>query len=232
MMTGRSLLAFCAATLCMSAAPAGAGMVVLNNPSFEAGLTAWSCSTTATGNVTVVHSWTQGDGGSGPLSWGPTQGSWFALLSGGNRDTDITLSQRFTAHAGDVLRFAYFWDGGDSVDGVKYNDSAAGIALFDPAGSATAYPIFDESIRKRGDYNGTPWQYVSFEIPVSGTYDLMFELRNATDSRSDSYLGVDAVPEPAAVLLGLLGLSIAGLKLREYTQNGPNGAGQNAAFWA
>jgi len=194
-----------------------ADLIALKNASFETGdLTEWSVSATGTGNVTVVHSWTQGDGGSGPLSWGPTQGSWFALMSAGDAGTSVKLSQTFTANVGDVLQFAYFWDGGDAIEGGSYNDAAQATAQLTPgAGAPAGYSLFTESIATRGNYNGTPWQYVSFTIQATGTYDLVFELTNATDSRSDSYLGIDVVPLPGAVLLGFLGLAAAGLKLRQ-----------------
>ncbi len=67
----------------------------------------------------------------------------------------------------------------------------------------------------------SPGQFLWFDMPVSGPLTMIgFEVRlntglTPTPSPSDSF-NISAVPIPAAVLLGMLGLGVAGMKLRKF----------------
>jgi hypothetical protein len=125
------------------------------------------------------------------------------------------LSQTFTASAGQTLRFTYFWDAGDVLGtGNQYNDWAkATISL----NSGSSVVIVSKDVASNPD--DTSWVPYSYNLSSGGTYTLSFQVANVTDGAYPSFLGVDAVsvvPVPAGVLLGFLGLTVAGVKLRRY----------------
>ena len=212
----RNLMVLAAAVLLLAV---GSAKADISNGSFEDGLNNWSIVLSG-GDVQAVSSHTDSTGSAtGTSSWSPTDGSAFALLEGGYANESVQLYQTFTASAGEVLTFDYFWD---SQDYVSYDDTGMGTLLSGSGtGGSVLSTLFSHSIvgSDPQDYWGTPWTLVSYTFADSGTYTLLIETWNDDDSNQSSYVGIDNVfvtPVPGAVLLGMLGLGAAGLKLRKF----------------
>lgn len=181
--------------------------ITLNNAGFETGdLTGWTTSIPSGASVSVVSSHTDYTGwGTGTTSWSPYEGEYFALLKTDGPGNWCQLYQSFTAQKDDVLSFAYFWDSRD----YKYYDDTAQGRLVDSTGNNVATLFYQHVNGDPSDYYGTPWTRVDYAIPASETYKVVFEIANGGDSGLDSYLGVDAIPEPvtmAGLMLGIGGL--------------------------
>ena len=214
----RKLTMICALAVLLVAA--GSAQADLSNGSFETGnLAGWSTAVPSGASVGIATSHTDATGaGTGTMSWGSTDGSHFALLKAAGPCSPTQLHQTFEASAGHALTFDYFWD---SQDYSPYNDTATGSLL---SGAGTGGPVvstlFSESVNTDpSDYWGTPWKSVSYDITTAGTYTLLITATNGLDNLYDSYVGVDDVaitPIPGAVLLGMLGLGVAGVKLRKF----------------
>jgi len=214
----RTLIIWAAAVLLLAV---GSAKADLSNGSFEDGLNSWSIVLSG-GDVQAVSSHTDSTGSAtGTSSWSPTDGSYFALLEGGNANESVQLYQTFTASSGDTLTFDYFWD---SEDYDPYDDTGMGTLLLGSGtGGYVLSTLFSHSIMGSDpeDYWGTPWTLVSYTFAASGTYTLLIETWNDLDSDQSSYVGIDnvaltPVPVPGAILLGMLGLGAAGLKLRKF----------------
>lgn len=199
----------------------------ITNGSFETGdLTGWLSIVPLGGSVNVVtnHSDTTWPGGVPPVvpgvtTWGPTDGSNFALLKTDGPGSWTLLGQIFYAPAGYTLTVDYFWD---SQDYVPFNDMAAGrIYAGVGIGGPVVTNLFFESIATDpGNHYGTPWTTVSHTFASSGTYTLAFGITNGLDSILDSYLGIDNVkliPAPGAILLGSIGIGLVGWLRRRRT---------------
>jgi hypothetical protein len=133
----------------------------------------------------------------------PTHGARFAILN--TNGGFARLRQEFTASAGDVLTFDYFfWDTSDQPWQHGWG-----------SGYLNGFMLFQHAVSSNGDSSTTGWIPFSCEIPWSGSFNLLFEAAG-----SKSWIGVDnvnltPVPIPGAVLLGALGLSFAGWQLRD-----------------
>jgi hypothetical protein len=145
----------------------------------------------------------------GMRSWWPTDGSHFAWLH--TSWTQARLYQQFTASEGDVLTFDYFWDTSSQLP-----QQGRGTGYLSPM------TLFDHSVSSDGDFSATDWIPFTYEIPWSGSFTLLFEVAGSYSS-----IGVDnvrltpaaaPVPIPGAALLGALGLSFAGWRLRGRTR--------------
>ena len=204
-------LIFTLIVLALMAAPAVANPT---NMGFETGdLTGWSTNIPSGASVTVVTTHTDTSGvGTGTTSWLPYQGTYFALLKTDGSGNTTHLFQTFSATQGEVLEFAYFWD---SQDYIPFNDSASGV-LTPPTGPQII--LFAENIGSDPqDYWGTPWTKVSYNIQHTGQHVIDFYILNAGDSILDSYLGVDYIPAPGAIILGSLGVGLVGWLRRRRT---------------
>ena len=155
----------------------------------------------------------------GPLpntNWTPTEGSFFALLKTDGPSSWCTLEQSFSGTAGDVVSFDYFFDWGDFH---PFDDKCYG-ELLDATG-AQVHEFFhwgQGGTLLSPDFSNVGWSSESFILTADGVYKLKFGIANDEDCVFDSYLGIDAavVPVPDAVLLGLLGLGVVGIKLSKF----------------
>jgi hypothetical protein len=197
----------------------GVSLADISNGSFEAGLTGWSYTNEYVGTVTEHY-----NGGSVEevTEWEPTDGSYYALLTDGSQNAHIQLYQTFTASAGDVLTFDYFWDSGDYS---PYTDTGTGKLLLGGVGGTLVESFFSESVTGHPNYWGSAWTQDSYTFLNTDTYTLLIETWNGGDSGLPSFVGIDnvafnainpVVPVPGAFLLGMLGLSAAGLRLRRF----------------
>jgi hypothetical protein len=221
----KKLIMICAAAVLIVAT--GSAQAGLINGSFETGdLTGWTAvvPSGASASVVISHTDTTWPGGVPPVvpgvtSWGPTDGSAFALVKTDGPGSLTQLYQSFYASAGASILLDYFWD---SQDYMPFDDMATGTLL---AGMGTGGPVvttlFSESIATDpGNHYGTPWTSVSYTFPASGVYTLLITNTNGLDSILDSYVGLDNVsvtPAPGAILLGSIGAGLVSWLRRRRT---------------
>jgi hypothetical protein len=217
------MMIFALAIVVLAAGSVRAG---LTNGSFETGdLTGWTAIVPVGASASVVLSHTDTNIGGvvpvvpGVTSWGPTDGSAFALVKTDGPGSLTQLYQSFYATAGADLSFDYFWD---SQDYLPFNDTATGTLLSGAGtGGALVTTLFSESIATDpGNYYGTPWTSVSYQIGAAGTYTLLIEVTNGLDSVLDSYVGIDnaeVIPAPGAILLGSIGAGVVSWLRRRRT---------------
>lgn len=205
-------LAILLASTPLSAAP-------ITNGSFETGnFTGWTLIPAPGGFGTVAGSFTSGFP---PFSsFVPTHGSFLAYLGGGQQGVYTTLGQIFDATAGDVLSFDVFFK---AEDADPANDDAF-VNLFDSGNNLVAN-LFTSNIVDVGDFGTTGWVSVSYTFTSSGTFLLLFGVRNEGIGVGTSVLGIDNVrqssspppPPPAGDLipepgtLWLLGCTLLGV---------------------
>ena len=180
----------------------------LLNGDFESGdLTGWS----HTGPVSVLIADLAPDL---TTLWTPTEGNYFASLwsaNVGGTVTEATLTQIFLASAQDVLTFDYFFDFGDAFYGY---DTATAMLTWTGGGSVTLFEY--NTVILLTDNQNVDWTAISFVLPATTVYTLEFRIEDIIaeyPESGESILGVDnvqVVPVPGAVVLGSIGLSLAG----------------------
>lgn len=198
---------------CITAAAATA-QAQINNGGFESGsFSGWTFSgNTGSGASQFALARDPINGGTqAPVSgeWAPRSGTWFAALwstdSAGSSFS--TLTQSFTAPAGQTIEFDVFFDFGDWAP----NYDAGWAVLNWDGGSQTLIAFNTAFANELADDTNIDWTHVSFTLPLSGAYTLEFHVTD-TDGAFESIMGVDNVeliPAPGAAVTA--GLGLAGL---------------------
>jgi hypothetical protein len=174
-------LAIAAAALALTMyATAQAATPVLVNPEFTTGDTTGWQSTTTQEPAPFVTTGYQGEYPEAPSYISP-RGSHFAVVLAGCQTN--TLSQTFTAAAGDTLEG---WSFFQSNDYLPYDDTGS-VTI---AGEGTSSSVFSSSVSEVGSYTGsTNWVQWKYTFPVSGTYTISVESTNDIDCEEPSAVG-------------------------------------------
>lgn len=182
---------------------------LLQNGSFESGLTGWSYSGT---NVSVVTDYE---------SWDPTDGAHFALLTTPTNDsTPQLLWQSPTVAVNDVLTFDYFFD----EDNLLTLPDIAKITV----GGVTLLTVQATIVQ---DLLGG-WNHVSYTIPTAGDIKIQFGVQDGgldwlpavqtsalgIDNVQIASSGGDAVPEPLTMFSAFMAISSLGMYIRKRTR--------------
>ena len=210
MMFKHSTITLSCVSLLLSTASAFAGVT---NGGFESGLTGWS----TTGEVFDTDLEFE-RGLFGEPDWTATEGTYFAaLFSTDNFGTDMsTLEQTFSADAGDILSFDYFFDFGDE----EFFPDTARADLIGPSGSETLFEFNEGGGLFLGDFENFGWSSLSHALSDTGSYTLSFSIVDF-DGSFESILGVDdvqvaVIPAPGAALLAMLGFGTVGWVKRRF----------------
>lgn len=189
------------------ALPGTASAASLVNNGFEAGLVGWTGA--PSGLVSVVTTFTEPT--LGGATYNPVEGNSFAVLQAGAPGVSTGLTQFFQMSAGETIKFAVAFAGGDYL---PYNDAGSfGILNFQDLMFPSTV-LFSETITSVGDYGNTPWTFVSFTATVAGNYSVNASVTNALDGANPSFLLIDAVPEPSTWLMMLFGFGAIGFAMR------------------
>lgn len=175
------------ATLAAAVALTGAGTAsaatpVLTNPGFESGdFTGWTLFIPPGGGTTNVSSYVSDLN----QTYTAVQGTRFALIKTNGPGSYATVSQTFTAAAGDTLSGCAFFD---AQDYPPYNDNGQVEIL---QGGTPIATVYNEGVNSLGSYGDGPWRAWSFTAPAAGTYTVRARIANALDSILDSKMGFD-----------------------------------------
>ena len=202
------------AALGLLSAPGGRVEAQIINGGFETGdLTGWTPN--PAGLVSVVNSYQS----YGPV-FTPVEGNYFAVLSAGaGTNTYTTLSQTFTATAGQTLSGNAFFQANDYI---PFNDD--GYVKIIENGQV----LFTSNVAAVGNYGNTPWTPFSYTFTSGGSYTIQAGVENTLDNSLSSVLGLDnvklgvsAVPEPATIITSglacLVGLGYASRRRKAKT---------------
>jgi hypothetical protein len=174
-----------------------AGSPSLTNPGFEAGdLSGWTLTLPSGGSATAV-SYYSANNGYGPDYYAP-DGSYFALLKTGAADIYTSISQSFSANAGDTISGWAFFDANEEG---YFNDNCK-VEIKDSLDSVIAN-LFSADASSVGWYGQTPWTSWSYTFQVTGTYKLQAGVANNLDDEVDAYLGLDLVMDTTAPLVNV-----------------------------
>jgi hypothetical protein len=203
--------------LSLAAMPALSAPNLISNGGFETGdFTYWAVSLAPGGNAKAEVTTHKDALGAGP-GWDPTEGDYFAWLKtdGGGQDTTLTkklaVGPNYWAYE---LDFDVYFDAGDFYLAGMWNDYGY-AKLIDSAGGEIV--LYAKDVATVGDFGWDGWTHVKHTFTAAGIYTLQFGVGNTLDDSFDSALGVDnvtMVPAPGAVLLGIIGLGMAGWKAR------------------
>ena len=169
------------------ALPSTAGAATLVNNGFESGLAGWQAAPDAL--VSVVSTFSNAGT---PSNYNPVEGKNFAVLQGGDAGVATGLTQFFSMNAGETVQFAVAFAGSDYL---PFDDSAF-LSIFSFQDNINTV-LFSKSISSVGDYQNTPWTFVSFTAALTGQYSVNASIQNKGDSNLSSFLLIDAVPEPS-----------------------------------
>lgn len=186
------------------------------NPGFETGdFTGWAVSPNfgiGGSSAQVLTSWTGLN-----LTYSPTEGSYFAVLSAPPAGITGRISQVVNVHAGDVLCGYAGLDSrsaGNLSNGIE--EAFASILIWDTQNTLVATPWSATQLLNSG-----PLTFWSWTAPADDMYGLEYNLYvysstgNAASAIFDAGLSSDpTVPEPGTWALFMVGLTPAGLWLR------------------
>jgi hypothetical protein len=176
-----ALFALIVPLVCLSVPKPTSAVSAIFNGGFELGaFTGWNVTIPPGGAAQVVTSFG---------TYVPQEGSYFALLTNGQKDIYTMVSQPFTVEGvGSVIRgWAFF----KTVDYAPFNDdSKVEITLFN--GGQVVTTLFQSNVVTVGNFGGTPWTFWSYAI-APGTYTIQGGVVNRGDSAVASYLGMDGI---------------------------------------
>lgn len=123
----------------------------------------------------------------------PITRNYFALLKTGNANVSpTTLTQTFTACAGDVIMgYSFFFTGETSQ--VCVNPDSARVELLDSNGRVVTRLFSAMASCQQSQFGTTDWTSWSYRIQNEGTYTLRAQVISADNNYQDSYLGLDAI---------------------------------------
>jgi hypothetical protein len=122
-------------------------------------------------------------------SYQPVDGAYFALLTAGQADTPVKISQSFFAGKGMTVRGDTFFQANDYL---PFNDSSQVVVKLKENG-ALVETLFQKSVSDVGDFGQTPWTHWEHTFAEPGEYTIEVSVTNALDSVQDSVIGLDAV---------------------------------------
>ncbi len=179
----RQLLCIAALFMALILSPLGMGAAraQLTNGGFEnGGHTGWS------GSASVTNAFS---------SYTPVEGNFFAVLEAGEADVYTTLSQSFTATAGQTISGYAFFSTQEGNDDGSVNDD--GYVVIRDATGAVVASVFRADAFTLGEGNH-PWTFWSYTVPADGTYTVEAGVANRYDNRYPSFIGLDGVSPTTA----------------------------------
>jgi PEP-CTERM motif len=211
-------LVFAAATAALVGLAALPAAAQIGNPSFEpVAADAWTAA--GMGSVAYVTSVQPAF----DTALAPTDGTQFALLTGGGDDAYETLTQTFTLTKASTIGFdAAFLAFDETSDGLGSDDDGFVSIGLD---GAVGPKLFTSDVDTVGDFGNTPWTHVHILLGP-GVYTIEAAVRNVGDDNHggytpgfDSQLAVDnftvtPVPEPQSWALLIAGFGGVGALVR------------------
>jgi hypothetical protein len=153
----------------------------LNNGNFETGnLSGWSVATPNGGGAIATSSysyWRWGEDWQLHLYWMyPKEGSYFALLTSGNQQSDVTnkISQPFEASNGDKVSGWVFLN----TDSMYVPSGDKGQVVIKSASGTTVATPFEEYIQVGGNPDWKYWEYTFSGLTGAGQFQIEAQLQN------------------------------------------------------
>jgi len=173
-----------------AAGAADADPVTLTNGGFETGdLTGWTTNLTCEGGPCDID---ESVGVVDQLRWShdtrtAPSGRYFAIVFAGCQDNSI--SQQFTAQAGQVLAGSAFFASDESGDDATHYIDSGRVEILQ--GSQVIATLFESDVSVVGSEGTGPWTPFQYTVPADGEYTVRVTSTNFDDCASDSVVGVD-----------------------------------------
>jgi hypothetical protein len=175
-----ALLALIVPSVCLSTPKTTSAVSAILNGGFETGaFNGWNVTIPPGGAAQVVTSFG---------TYVPQEGSYFALLTNGQKDVYSMASQPFMVDGTAVIKgWAFF----KTVDYLPFNDDCK-VEITLTKGGQVVTTLFKSDVATVGNFGGTPWTFWSYPIGT-GAYTIQGGVVNRGDSQVPSYLGMDGV---------------------------------------